>query len=675
MPTAYEFRGNRDHGTSRPQHEFTFRSRQPRTFARPLLTTQRDATPEFVLMNEDSEKQPPKFMNLEELNDSDEESSLAEDGQPPRKRQATESAMPSTMPKWSNPDPYTVLPPPDESQGKKKDVVKLIRKARIAAAQVKPAENNAIESNEDFISLGADDLIMDRPPENAPRGPRVDRDGDPALGNRKRTRHDEIIAPSFKPMRFEKPDTRFNLDGSIIQIYRSLPGEDSSPWFVRSSQLPFHLGTRLHDEIIGFYHWVKPKPFEDVIRTDLITRLEMHMQRRFPGSQLHAFGSYASGLYLPVADVDLVLLSRSFLRQGKKFLCQKPKDIWSLSAYIKDTEIAVPGSIETIAHARVPIIKFVDRLTGLKVDLSFDNSSGLTANRTFQIWKTQFPAMPLIVSVIKQFLLLRGLNEVPTGGLGGFSIICLVTSLLQHLPHGMSEPNLGGVLMDFFDLYGNKFDFSTVGIDLNPPGYFYKHSRNIYQANSRDRLTIIDPNNRDNDMSVGTKEIRRIFKAFSEAFNILRHNMASIPFSKSQTSSLLALIIGANYESYHAQRQHLFELYANHPRYVQYHNAVPVFPTVSTPPPPPPLSPPPPPPELGTVGISANGPAGPKLGKKKQKFLDRAARLRLLRPDLKAIPESLTHEEAIKIGGYSCETEMVRDLLAREKALEQQQAS
>ncbi|EFW16944.1 hypothetical protein D8B26_003753 [Coccidioides posadasii str. Silveira] len=680
MPTAYEFRGNRDNARSRPQHEFTFRSHPPRTSARPLLTAQRETTPEFLGANDINEKQQPKFMNLEDLTDSDEEVmdvSSAEDSEPPRKKQAMENTVPSTTPRWSNPDPYTVLPPPDESQGKKKDFVKLIRKARIAA-QVKPEENNAIESNEDFISLGADDLTVDQPPENAPRGPRGDRNGDPALGNRKRTRNDEIVGPAPRSQRYEKPDTRFNLDGSIIQAYRTIAGQDSTPWFDRSRQATFHLGAALQNEIVDFYHWVKPRPFEDVIRTDLITRFERLMQNRFPGSQLHAFGSYASGLYLPVADVDLVLLSRSFIRQGRKFLCQKIKDIYSLTAYIRDTEIAVPGSIETIAHARVPIIKFVDRLTGLKVDLSFDNNSGLAANRTFQQWKEHFPAMPLIVSVIKQFLLLRGLNEVPTGGLGGFSIICLVTSLLQHLPHGMSEPNLGGVLMDFFDFYGNKFDFSTVGIELNPPGYFHKHTRNIYQANSRDRLSIIDPNNPDNDISVSTKEIRRVFKAFAEAFHTLSQNIRSASFLPPQNISLLASIIGGNYESYHTQREHLFELYANHPRFVQYHNTVPLplLPGNSTPPPPP-ISPPPPPPppEIGSQESSGHAAPVAKVGKKRQKFMDRASRLRLLRPDLKGIPQFITHEQAIKLGGYSNEAEMVRDLLAREKTLEQHQAS
>jgi DNA polymerase sigma len=31
---------------------------------------------------------------------------------------------------------------------------------------------------------------------------------------------------------------------------------------------------------------------------------------------IRAFGSFASGLYLPTADIDLVLLSNTFLRTG-----------------------------------------------------------------------------------------------------------------------------------------------------------------------------------------------------------------------------------------------------------------------------------------------------------------------------------------------------------------------
>lgn len=232
----------------------------------------------------------------------------------------------------------------------------------------------------------------------------------------------------------------------------------------------------MHNEILSFYHWAKPQSFEHIIRDDLVARLQDAFQKRYGGVQIRAFGSFASGLYLPTADIDLVLLSAAFMRDGIKTFGEKKGQIYAFSGFLKNLGIAVPNSIEVIAHARVPILKFVDKLTGLRVDLSFDNDSGLIANDTFQVWKDQYPVMPVLVSVIKQFLLLRGLNEVPTGGLGGFSITCLVTSLLQHIPHGHVQANVGDLLMDFFCLYGKHFDYEKVGVRMNPPGYFNKVS-------------------------------------------------------------------------------------------------------------------------------------------------------------------------------------------------------
>lgn len=264
-------------------------------------------------------------------------------------------------------------------------------------------------------------------------------------------------------------------DGSFIASERKVSFQSTSGGEAqRASSDRNH---RLHNEIISFYHWVKPVQYEQIVRADLVSRLQSAFQNRYYGVQIRAFGSFASGLYLPTADIDLVMLSTNFMRTGIKTFGERKGQIYAFAAFLKNLDIAVPNSIETIAHARVPILKFVDKMTGLRVDLSFDNDSGLVANNTFQHWKSEYPAIPVIVSVIKQFLLLRGLNEVPTGGLGGFSIICLVTSLLQHLPHGHSAPNLGSILMDFFEFYGNRFDYENVGIRMNPPGFFNKVGR------------------------------------------------------------------------------------------------------------------------------------------------------------------------------------------------------
>lgn len=427
---------------------------------------------------------------------SDSSDSSDDDDSRPRKRRAIASdekdadaapvPVPAPTPKWSNPDPYTVLPPPDETQNKRFDVVKLIRKARLANSNA-PKEEDAVADNHDFISLNMMDgpgeepaeesKERESPPENAPKGPKSMANQTQTLEaaalQRKRTRDDE---PKGFSTKVGKPISRFHSDGSILYSWKALSPQSATPWIDGTSAL--HMGTRLHQEVLSFYNWIKPHDFEHLVRQDLIQRLETEFKNKYGGVELHAFGSFASGLYLPIADVDLVLMSRDFLRSGKRAFGERPGQIYAFSGFIKNLGIAVPGSIESIAHARVPIIKFVDKATGLRVDLSFDNDSGLRANETFKLWKQQYPAMPVIVSVIKQFLLIRGLNEVPTGGLGGFSITCLVASLLQHMPR-RQELNLGKILLNFFDYYGNIFRYEEMGIRMNPPQFFNKVSASI----------------------------------------------------------------------------------------------------------------------------------------------------------------------------------------------------
>ena len=194
---------------------------------------------------------------------------------------------------------------------------------------------------------------------------------------------------------------------------------------------------------------------------------------------VHCFGSFAAGLYLPNADMDVVINSNTFSFTGQKVICQSKTKIFKFGQFIRSSRIAQEDSVEVIASAKVPIIKFIDRVTAIKIDVSFENDTGLVANETFSVWKRQYPAAPVLVAIVKQFLMMRGLNEVQFGGLGGFSVTCLVVSLLQNMPriqNGslVSEENLGEVLIEFLDFYGNRIDISRTGIMMNPPGYFDK---------------------------------------------------------------------------------------------------------------------------------------------------------------------------------------------------------
>ncbi|KAJ5553170.1 hypothetical protein N7494_002548 [Penicillium frequentans] len=616
MPAPFQFRGNgpqndrydrydrargpRDQRRPPRRPEFTFRVPRP-TAERPLLSTKRETTPEQLQGDEASDKPVLKFAALDTLSDSEEaEMDFSDDSDEearPRKRRALGSdgqndssvllLPPAPTSKWSNPDPYTALPPPDESQHKRVDVVKLIRKARLANA-APSKQNDAVVDNQDFISLGMIDGSTgagskesedseNRAPENAPKGPR----GMEIKGAATKRARDEDQPKGYSP-KIGKPQRRYNSDASILSDWRPLPGQNPAPWMadVHPNLNP---AARLHNEIVAFYSWVRPHMYEQYVREDLISRLETAFQNRYGNIQLRPFGSFASGLYLPVADIDLVLLSTQFLDRGNKFYGVRKGQIYAFSAFVRDLNIAVPGSIETIAHARVPILKFIDRLTGLRVDLSFDNDSGILANRTFQGWKEQFPAMPLIVSVIKQFLLLRGLNEVATGGLGGFSITCLVASLLQHMPKE-DQQNVGHVLLEFFNFYGNRFKYRDVGIRMEPPEFTNKY------FGSRDRLYIEDPNNSTNDISGGTREIGLIFRAFADAHRALKGRLDS--FKDGSKPSMLDAIIAANFDEYAEQRRQLRYVFDTSKQFAKYRNVPPPPPVEEeAPAPPPPTSP------------------------------------------------------------------------------------
>ena len=530
----------------RPQGQFTAASR-------PVLQMHRGGTPDQLEGMQESVDNAPRFRNVEEMSDSEEEvmqeSDVEGEEQSLVQVDTEDLGVPkstqSQPPKWSNPELYTALPPTQETSKKRVDVVKLIRKARVTNDQ----KNNAtrqLAQNEDFVSFDFEDKQKRSiAPSNAPSGPRAVlsslngqvASGDnpesvkyPEVGNsvavkiergkRKRSDEDEITPPEPKRTKVFKssvPDgsirhewmsrgnsvpwaTELHLTANpafrqvtnFLPDYGSLSVPSSVGYFYwsRLSVLNFSdfssfcfallIHSRLHKEICDFYDFVKPQDFEQSMRLDLLDRIRRSMQEYTRACYVHSFGSFAAGLYLPDADMDIVVVTDSFTKESIPQI-GFGRSIYNISKWVVANGLAKNGSVETIAKAKVPLVKFVDRLTGIRVDMSFENMTGIQANTTFAAWKAQYPVMPILVTVVKQFLLMRGLNEVVNGGLGGFSVTCLVVSLLQNMPRIQSgelsaEQHLGEILLEFLDFYGNQFDLSRTAIQLNPPALVSKVS-------------------------------------------------------------------------------------------------------------------------------------------------------------------------------------------------------
>ncbi|KAH0542823.1 hypothetical protein FGG08_002777 [Glutinoglossum americanum] len=669
-----------------------FRGRVRGAHERPLMMTRREVTPErfpgmgegrdgkFIALDDvsDSDEQDMEFDSLsdrelsadqqadqqaktEEPEETEQMASIA--NEPSRKKHVrpangVQNADNASLPKWSNPDPYTVLPPTEEVQRKKKDVVKLIRKARLLPK--KEETSNSIIDNDDFISFNFDDeekqesdvesshsrsggeAVVGAP--TGPRSNRVERfshrdhfqqqhmrpgapglatktltssslppppltgvsnhllpprpippaqlsedqsippksgkssirevpidvwpppDTSAALGNRKRTHDDRIKDESSRDF-YRGGGNSALPDGTIVPKWAPRSGSNPTPWCQIDHSRTENFGFWLHKEICDFYEYIRPQNFEQAVRTELVEELRAAVRTKWPDSDILSFGSFAAGLYLPDSDMDLVMVSNSYIREGYPRLHTK-NHLHDFRHFIAERDISVIGSTDVVAKAKVPLVKYVDRRTGLKVDVSFENDSGLHAVQTFHSWKATFPAMPIIVSVIKHFLAMRGLNEVFTGGLGGFSVTCLVVSLLQNMPQYASgaftaEHHLGEVLMEFLDLYGNLLNLNKTAIRVDRPGYIEKRTmlNAPYQSAERqNRLCIIDPHNPDNDLTGGSKNIHTIRRCFSWAYDALQRRMATLrklDFESRKGQSLLGEIFAGDYGNFDDQRERL----------------------------------------------------------------------------------------------------------------------
>lgn len=164
-----------------------------------------------------------------------------------------------------------------------------------------------------------------------------------------------------------------------------------------------------------------------------------------------------------------------------------------------DKDIADEHSIKVLDKASVPIVKLTDKKTDVKVDISFNMCNGVKSAELIKNYMHQFPVLPKLVYVLKQFLLERDLNEVFTGGISSYSLILMCISFLQlhHRPEQLYKNcNLGVLLIEFFELYGRKFNYMHTGIKIRDGGrYINKEEmqKDMIDGHRPSLLCIEDP--------------------------------------------------------------------------------------------------------------------------------------------------------------------------------------
>jgi len=207
--------------------------------------------------------------------------------------------------------------------------------------------------------------------------------------------------------------------------------------------------------------------------------------------------------------------------------------------------VARRDSLKCLERAAVPIIKLTDDATGIQVDISFNMANGLRAAELIKHFKKRYPALPKLIYVLKQFLYQRDLNEVYSGGLSSYALILMVVSFLQqHIREDArsSKANLGVLLVEFFELYGLQFNYTSTAIRITDDGaYLRKEQAPCYQGGGYGTLCIEDPYDANNDVGKSSYGFPNCKKTFEHAyFHLLKFIE---PLSPQCNLSLLSQVI------------------------------------------------------------------------------------------------------------------------------------
>ncbi|GAA5961449.1 hypothetical protein JCM3765_003584 [Sporobolomyces pararoseus] len=461
-----------------------------------------------------------------------------------------------------------------------------------------PADPNRVqfEQQEDFIGFDFSDGEEDKNHHSRGDKRRESRGG-------KRT-HDDLVGQ----------DSEKQEEGT--RQLRKREKERSTPWCDEPgvSWSSYENATaQLNAEARAFINYISPTPVEHELRMWTIEIIRRTIKSKYADADVQCFGSVGTGLYLPGGDIDLVVLCPSMPSPPLK---PSSSLLHRLASLLLTSSIAQPSSLVVIAKARVPIVKFTTRYGGFAVDLSVNQKNGVDAavrvrgmledfsfreegyvepgggitikgkaSGKGKEKETHIEEGPIVtvdhgvarslVLLVKAFLAQRGMNEVFTGGLGSYSIICLVISFLQLHPKIQSaqiQPsrNIGLLFVEFLEYYGKHFNFDEAGITLKGRGgYFNKHDKGWFRQNQPYLLSIEDPNDPSNDVSGGSHNIIRVRQTLAGGFDTLsatllqrqsllssQRNPSLIPLSSSSlpnadsdppsssTRSLLGSIIG-----------------------------------------------------------------------------------------------------------------------------------
>ncbi|KAI7879666.1 hypothetical protein K492DRAFT_208097 [Lichtheimia hyalospora FSU 10163] len=256
---------------------------------------------------------------------------------------------------------------------------------------------------------------------------------------------------------------------------------------------------KLSNELVDFVQYLEPTATEKRDRSYAFKEIKRAIEREIESSEVHAFGSYETGLLLPSSDIDMrvslgtelepVQVRQLMQRLTKAFRRKSRRDLYRQVMFIP-------------AKA---------------------TNSTISSTRTLQ-WMQEHKELKPIYLFMKFVLLRIQLADDPnyclisakTSGLAGYALVCMIVHYIKYqAKRNALDPNapdyLGRLLMGILKFYGT-FDYTAQALQFDETEFFTKPDTSEWKHHHK--FIIHDPDQPGINVARSTTTMNRIRAVF-----------------------------------------------------------------------------------------------------------------------------------------------------------------
>lgn len=187
-------------------------------------------------------------------------------------------------------------------------------------------------------------------------------------------------------------------------------------------------------------------PQEQACRQNMVQRVQHLLQCQIQGAAVNVYGSWCTGLALPSSDVDFVVLGAPQVTQEM---------LQQIASGLEQNGLRCTLQLP---YAKVPLLKFVCPVTGLRCDVTFDVPTWQQSVEYVRNMLDEFADLHgrLLVVVLKLILVLTSMNDVSKGGLSSYGLCLMVFAFLRRARASAVSDDAAQLFIELVRHYGSQ---------------------------------------------------------------------------------------------------------------------------------------------------------------------------------------------------------------------------